>query len=198
MAGLIEPTSGSCEFAADKSVRKGYMLQHDHLFGWRSILKNATLGLEIQKNDSKENIEYVKHLLRTYGLGDFMNSYPHQLSGGMRQRAALIRTLALKPDIMLLDEPFSALDYQTRLSVGNDIAGIIFKEKKTAVLITHDLTEAIGFADRVIVMTRRPGKVKNIYAIDLECESRSRIDRQICPGFAKYHETLWKDLDLDE
>jgi len=196
MAGLLEATSGHCEYASDRPTRLGYMLQRDQLLSWRTILGNAALGLELQGEDTKENLDHVRELLCSYGLGDFMNSYPSQLSGGMRQRVALIRTLALKPDVMLLDEPFSALDYQTRLMVGDDIAEIIHREKKTAVLVTHDLAEAISFADRVLLMTARPGRLKRIYDINLECESLSRIDRQSSPHFAGYHAMLWKDLDL--
>ncbi|MCL1913632.1 MAG: ABC transporter ATP-binding protein [Eubacteriaceae bacterium] len=196
MAGLIAPSSGTCEFDPTRTITKGYMLQRDHLFGWRTILSNALLGLEIKKEHTSENIEYVKELLCTYGLGDFMYHYPYQLSGGMRQRAALIRTLALRPDILLLDEPFSALDYQTRISVGDDIASIIRKEKRTAVLVTHDLGEAISYADRVVVLTARPGAVKKIYNIELDCVEKTRVERQNSPGFTEYYNNIWEDLDV--
>jgi len=197
MAGLIEPSSGECKFR-DEKTSIGYMLQRDHLFSWRNILKNALLGLEVRKELTAENIEYVKSLLCTYGLEDFMYSYPGQLSGGMRQRAALIRTLAIRPDILLLDEPFSALDYQTRINVGDDIAKIIQIEKKTAVLVTHDLNEAISFADRVVVISRRPGTVKNVYEIHLESESRNRLARQNAPGFNETLQQIWEDIDTNE
>ncbi|MDR2520074.1 MAG: ABC transporter ATP-binding protein [Eubacteriaceae bacterium] len=198
MAGLIEASSGSCSFDKSSAANIGYMLQRDHLFSWRSILKNALLGLEIKKEAIPENVEYVKRLLSTYGLGEFMDAYPSQLSGGMRQRAALIRTLAIRPDLLLLDEPFSALDYQTRISVGNDIARIIENEKKTAVLVTHDLNEAISFADRVVVMSKRPGTVKSQYAICLEGAPRTRIARQNSHGFSEYLEQIWEDIDKNE
>ncbi len=194
LAGLTEPTSGNFSINSDRTL--GYMLQRDHLFPWRTILKNATLGLEIKHEDTKENINYVVYLLNTYGLGGFMNAYPYQLSGGMRQRTALIRTLALKPDILLLDEPFSSLDYQTRLAVSNDIGNIIFKEKKTAVLVTHDLSEAISLADRVVVLSSRPAEIKSIYDIYLTSESRSCIEKRKAKEFAYYYDKIWKDLDI--
>lgn len=136
------------------------MLQNDSLFPWLTILDNCLIGLKVSKNLTDENIIYVKKLLGMYGLKDFMYDYPSNLSGGMRQRVALIRTLAIMPDILLLDEPFSALDYQTRLAVSDDVYQIIKKEHKTAIMVTHDLAEAISMADRVVVLTNRPAKVK--------------------------------------
>lgn len=148
LAGLIEPSEGEIKFNPSKVIDKrpsiGYMLQQDHLFPWRTILENVVLGLEIQKNLTPETRKKAEHLLDMYGLGDFKNHYPNQLSGGMRQRAALIRTLAIDPEILLLDEPFSALDYQTRLAVSDDIGSIIKKEKTTAIMVTHDISEAIS------------------------------------------------------
>ena len=144
-----------------------YMLQNDTLFPWLNILDNCLLGVKIKKEVTKENIDRVKTLLETYGLSDFAYKYPRNLSGGMRQRVALIRTLAINPDILLLDEPFSALDYQTRLAVSDDVWKIIKKEKKTTIMITHDVAEAISMADRVVVLSNRPAKVKSIYNIEM-------------------------------
>ncbi|KPU27678.1 ABC transporter [Caloranaerobacter sp. TR13] len=148
IAGLLKPSKGKVVIngkKVEKTNKKiGYMFQRDHLFEWRTILGNALIGLEIQKKVNKETKKYVEKLLDTYGLGDFKHYYPSQLSGGMRQRAALIRTLAVKPDILLLDEPFSALDYQTRLAIADEIGTILKKEEKTAIMVTHDIAEAIS------------------------------------------------------
>ena len=159
LAGQLAPSEGSIYIGGTI----GYMLQKDYLLQWRSIRSNALLGLEIQKKLTPENIAYVDTLLTQYGLGDFKNSLPNQLSGGMRQRAALIRTLAVRPDILLLDEPFSALDYQTRLSVSDEIGTIIREEGKTAILVTHDISEAISLSDRVVVLSKRPASLKKIF-----------------------------------
>ncbi|MCL1803025.1 MAG: ABC transporter ATP-binding protein [Eubacteriaceae bacterium] len=198
MAGVLQPSSGTITIHSAGQPQIGYMLQHDLLLSWRTILKNALLGLEIKKNKTAEKVENVKRLLTTYGLGDFLDAYPNQLSGGMRQRAALIRTLAIEPDILLLDEPFSALDYQMRVSVSDDITSIIEREKKTAVLVTHDINEALCFADRIIVMSKRPGTVKHEYKIELESASRSRADRSNAEGFNYYLEKIWEGIDRGE
>ena len=147
--------------------RIGYMLQKDHLLEWRTIYQNVTLGLEIRRELTPAKLKYIEEMLCTYGLDKFRNARPSQLSGGMRQRAALIRTLALKPELLLLDEPFSALDYQTRLNVSDDIGRILKKERKPAILVTHDISEAISMADRVIILTKRPATVARIVTIDL-------------------------------
>lgn len=195
IAGLDKPTGG--KIIKKDNVTTGYMLQHDHLFNWKSIYKNAIIGLEIQKRNTAENSQYVIELLKKYGLYEFRNAYPKQLSGGMRQRAALIRTLAIKPDILLLDEPFSALDYQTRLNVSEDIANIISKENKTAVLVTHDLSEAISITDKVVVMSSRPSQIKNIYDIHFE-KGSSVMQKRRHPNFAKYYDKIWRDIDKNE
>lgn len=175
------------------NMKIGYMLQTDCLFSWLTILDNALLGLRINNLLTKENIKYVKNLLETYGLSEFMNSYPSSLSGGMKQRVALIRTLALKPDILLLDEPFSALDYQTRLMVADDVYKIIKKEKKTAIMITHDIGEACSIADRVVVLSDRPARVKII--IDIVMDGKSNpINNRKCKEFSKYYEMIWKEI----
>ena len=163
------------------SSKIGYMLQKDHLFEWRSILSNVYLGLEIQKL-TDENKAYANKLLDIYGLGDFKNRFPSELSGGMRQRVALIRTLAIKPEILLLDEPFSALDYQTRLIVSDEIGRIIKRENKTAILVSHDIAEAISMADKVIVLTKRPGRIKSSHKIELSIDNRTPLNQEKLPN----------------
>lgn len=177
------------------SVKVGYMLQRDSLFPWRTILENCLIGLEINHDVTEENIAYVKHLLKTYGLADFMDKYPDSLSGGMRQRVALIRTLAVKPDILLLDEPFSALDYQTRLALSDDVFRIIKNEGKAAIMVTHDLAEAISLSDRIIVLTKRPATVKKIYNIHLT-DKKNPIHNRKCKEFSTYYDQIWRDLDV--
>ncbi len=200
IAGLLKPSSGSIAINGKEisgtCEKVGYMLQKDYLFEWRTILQNVMLGLEIRKIKTNDNIEYVNNLLKTYGLYEFRNKYPSQLSGGMRQRAALIRTLALKPEILLLDEAFSALDYQTRLAVAEDIYSIIKKENKTAILVTHDIAESISMADRVIVLSSRPATTKSIHDIKLTCEKRTPFCSREAPEFRHYFNTIWKELDV--
>ena len=171
------------------------MLQKDSLFPWRTILENCLLGLEIKQELTQESKERVVRLLETYGLKDFMDKYPDSLSGGMRQRVALIRTLAINPDILLLDEPFSALDYQTRLALSDDVYKIIKQEGKTAIMVTHDLAEAISLSDRIVVLTKRPAKVKKIYDIHLTDKS-SPIHNRKCKEFSIYYDKIWRDLDV--
>ena len=176
-----------------KTIKLGYMLQQDALFNWKTVLENCLLGLEINKLNNKD---YVLKLLNTYGLKDFINSYPNNLSGGMRQRVALIRTLATKPDILLLDEPFSALDYQTRLKVSDDVYKIIKKEKKSAIMVTHDIAEAISMADRIIVLSKRPSVIKKIIDINLTDKS-TPINNRKAKEFAYYYDLIWKEIDYD-
>ena len=192
LCNLEEKSNGEINIADNISI--GYMPQGDSLFEWRTVLNNCLLGLEINKSLNKDSINYVKHLLKTYGLGDFFNAYPNNLSGGMRQRVSLIRTLATKPDILLLDEPFSALDSQSRLAVSDDVYNIIKKEKKSAIMVTHDISEAISMADRVIVLSSRPCKIKNIYEINLENKSNP-INNRKDKNFAYYYDKIWKDID---
>ena len=192
LAGLIPPSEGKIRI----NGTIGYMLQKDYLLEWRTIRSNALLGLEIQKKLTPENISYVDTLLEQYGLGEFKQHYPYQLSGGMRQRAALIRTLAIRPDILLLDEPFSALDYQTRLSVSDEIGTIIRKENKTAILVSHDISEAISLADRVIVLSKRPAQLKKNIPIRLSIEEYSPMKARDAPEFKDYFNTIWKELDV--
>ena len=172
----------------------GYMLQNDALFPWLTIYDNAILGLKINKQDTKENLDYVNSLLDSYGLKSFKNKYPDELSGGMKQRVALIRTLAIKPDVLLLDEPFSALDYQTRLAVSKDVYEIIKKEKKTVIMITHDIAEAVSLANRVVVLSKRPGSIKKIYHIDFK-DDIDPISKRSNEIFNYYYSKIWKDLD---
>lgn len=192
LSGLIKDYEGEFQFLNNSKI--GYMLQNDNLFEFRTILKNCLLGLEITNNLTEENKNYVLKLLKNYGLSDFIDSYPENLSGGMRQRVALIRTLATKPDILLLDEPFSALDYQTRLIVSDDVYKILKKEKKTAIIVTHDLAEAISMADKIIVMSKRPGTIKNVYEIDLE-KKGTPIENRKDSKFSYYYDLIWKDID---
>lgn len=193
LCGLLPKSGGSIEL--NDNINIGYMLQDDSLLEFRTILKNCLLGLEIKKQLNDENKEYVLKLLEMYGLKEFINSYPENLSGGMRQRVALIRTLATKPDILLLDEPFSALDYQTRLAVSDDVYNILKKEKKSAIMVTHDLAEAISMSDRVIVLTGRPSKIKKIYDINLTDKS-TPIENRKAKEFSYYYDMIWKDIDF--
>ncbi|MGB9679864.1 MAG: ABC transporter ATP-binding protein [Thermoanaerobacteraceae bacterium] len=192
ISGLLVPSAGKVEVYG----RMGYMLQKDHLFEWRTIWQNVILGLEIQKSLTKDAEIYVETLLKKYGLLDFKNHYPNQLSGGMRQRAALIRTLALKPDILLLDEAFSALDYQTRLAISDEVYKILKVEKKTAIIVTHDISEAIAMCDRIIVLSKRPAFIKKIYTIVLSCEDHSPLGCRKAPEFREYFNSIWKELDV--
>lgn len=194
--GILHFTDSSMESDKNQTVNIpiGYMLQHDHLFPWRTIYQNVCLGLEINKTVTKENLKYIDSLLEKYGLYDFKDKKPSQLSGGMRQRAALIRTLALNPKLLLLDEPFSALDYQTRLQVSGDIGNIIRENKKTAVLVTHNLSEAISLADKIIVLTKRPGTIKKIVEIHLTITDTSPLGYRSAPEFNEYFNEIWEDL----
>ena len=202
IAGLENKTTGEIYIEGKKvegiSDKVGYMLQRDCLLEWRTILSNTMLGLEIKGKNNKEGKEYVESLLKKYNLYDFKDKYPSELSGGMRQRVALIRTLAVKPKILLLDEAFSALDYQTRIMVTNDIYSILKKENITAIIVTHDISEAISMSDRVMVLTKRPGTIKDIHKIDFEIENRNPINCRQSSKFSKYFDTLWKELGVDE
>ena len=191
IAGLESKTSGEIKI----NGKIGYMLQKDNLLEWRTIYKNVLLGLEIQKTDTPENRKYVEELLKKYGLYEFKDKYPKQLSGGMRQRVALIRTLAIRPNILLLDEAFSALDYQTRLMVTEDIYKILKNENITALMVTHDISEAISMSDRVIVLSHRPATVKKIYDIDFAMENRTPLTCREKPKFSKYFNLMWKELN---
>ena len=179
----------------NSSSKIGYMLQKDNLLEWRTIYKNVLLGLEIQKTLTAENKNYVEELLKKYGLYEFKDKYPKQLSGGMRQRVALIRTLAIKPEILLLDEAFSALDYQTRIMVTKDIYNILKNENITTLMVTHDISEAISMSDKIVVLTKRPATVKKIENIDFEMENRTPLSCREKPKFSEYFNLMWKELE---
>ena len=201
IAGLENKSSGKIYIdeieTEDVSSKIGYMLQKDSLLEWRTIYSNVIFGLEITHRKTKENEEYVKELLKKYNLYEFKDKYPTQLSGGMRQRVALIRTLAIRPEILLLDEAFSALDYQTRIMVTKDIYSILRNENITTVMVTHDISEAISMSDRVIVLSKRPATVKKIHTIDFEMGNRNPMNARKSPKFSKYFDSLWKELDVD-
>lgn len=190
---LDNKTSGNVKFLNNKN-NIGYMFQTDCLFPWLTILDNCLLGLKIKKKITKEDKDYVIKLLENYGLGEFIYSYPSNLSGGMRQRVALIRTLAINPDILLLDEPFSALDFETRQLVSDDVYKIIKKEHKATIIITHDIEEAIAFADKVVVLSRRPAVIKRIFDIDL-VDSSTPINNRKCINFNDYYEEIWQEFE---
>ena len=198
-AGLEIKSSGKIYIdgieTEDVSSKIGYMLQKDSLLEWRTIYKNVIFGLEITGRKTKENEEYVRELLRKYNLYDFKDKYPTQLSGGMRQRVALIRTLAIRPKVLLLDEAFSALDYQTRIMVTKDIYNILKNENITTLMVTHDISEAISMSDRVIVLSHRPATVKKIYDIDFEMENRTPLTCREKPKFSQYFNLMWKELE---
>lgn len=201
VSGLLQPSSGEVFIDGEKaegiSPKIGYMLQKDNLLEWRSIYRNILLGLEIRGEVNKESRQYADELLKTYGLYEFKDNYPAQLSGGMRQRAALIRTLVSKPDILLLDEAFSALDYQTRLAVGDDVYQIIRKENKTVLMVTHDIPEAISMSDRIVVLTKRPAEVKAIHPIRFDnLEKRTPLACREEESFSRYFNLIWKELDV--
>ena len=193
LCGLEEKSGGNIKLKENFNI--GYMLQQDSLFEWRNILNNCLLGLEVNKNLNKETKERVLNLLNTYGLKDFIYSYPDNLSGGMRQRVALIRTLATNPDLLLMDEPFSALDYQSRLAISDYIYNILKKEKKTMIMVTHDIAEAISMCDKVIVLSNRPATIKSIYNINLENKT-TPINNRKDKNFYYYYDKIWKDIDF--
>lgn len=198
ISGVLEPEEGSIRFQDAKRPTIGYMLQRDHLFPWRTIWSNCMLGLEIQQEKTKAKIEYAEYLLKEYNLWDYRNKKPDELSGGMRQRAALVRTLVLNPSLFLLDEPFSALDFQTRIEVSEDIAGIIRESKKTVLLITHDLQEAISLSDRILVLSKRPAHVIRDIPIHLTKNGKDVLSARNAPEFNDYFNLLWEDLKEKE
>lgn len=201
ISGLLEPEKGLIKFNGNYlrgSTAVGYMLQHDHLFEWRTIYQNVLLGLEIQHMLSPRTRAKAHELLELYGLKQFEQARPSELSGGMRQRAALVRTLVLEPDILLLDEPFSALDYQTRLSVADDIGQILRSTKKTAILVTHDLSEAVSLADRILVLTSRPAAIARNIPVTFSLDADTPLRRRNAPEFKTYFNLIWKELNHDE
>lgn len=200
ISGLLKPSGGEIvyndENIENRLDKMGYMFQKDYLFEWLSVRNNVLLGLKIKKIDSTENIERADKLLESYQLSKFKNHKPTELSGGMRQRVALIRTLALNPEVLLLDEPFSALDYQTRLKICDDVKGIIKKENITSIMVTHDLGEAIAISDRIIILTKRPSKIKLDIKIDFKNKEATPFQRRKEPEFNEYFNLLWKELDV--
>jgi len=198
IAGLIIPSSGEVYIDGEKttsSLTIGYMFQRDHLFEWLTVWENVTLGLKIQHKLSIENTGQVYELLKNYNLIEFKNHYPRELSGGMRQKVALIRTLALGPKVLLLDEPFSALDFQTRLNVGDEISEIIKKENKTVIMVTHDISEAISMSDRILVLSQRPASIMKNASIIFPEKYNSPLKRREAPEFREYFDIIWKELN---
>lgn len=202
IAGLMKPESGEIflngEPLTENSSKIGYMLQHDHLFEWRTVYRNVILGLEIRGALTAESKKKAESLLEQYDLLPFAHARPSELSGGMRQRAALIRTLILEPELLLLDEPFSALDYQTRLTVSDDIGQIIRRSGKTALLVTHDLSEAVSISDRVIILSERPASIARIVPIAFALEKDTPLNRRNAPEFKNYFNEIWKELNHNE
>lgn len=198
IAGLIKPTSGTIIVAGKTPNTKdnlcGYMFQRDNLLPWRTIEKNIYFGLELKKQNNKNFKSYAISLAEKYGLKDFLKKHPSELSGGMRQRVALIRTLALKPELLLLDEPFSALDFQTRLNLCDDIFKIIKTEKKTAILVTHDIQEAISMSDRIIVLTSRPGTIKAVHELDFD-PSLTPFERRNTIKAKELFDIIWQEIE---
>ena len=201
LAGLERLSGGSLELDGEPvcgpSRKVGFMPQRDQLFEWRSIWGNVTLGLTVRGENTPQRQAHVRELLERYGLADFAQKRPSQLSGGMRQRCALIRTLAAQPKVLLLDEPFSALDYQTRLAVSADIYRIIRQEGKTALLVTHDISEAISLSDRVFVLSARPAVVKSVHDLTA-LQGLSPLERRDADAFHTYFQAIWKELDFRE
>ncbi|MBE6994161.1 MAG: ABC transporter ATP-binding protein [Ruminococcaceae bacterium] len=199
ICGLERPTSGQVcldgEPVTGPTARIGYMPQKDQLFPWRSIWSNVLLGPEL-RGETALRRDRAQELLERYGLASFARKTPSQLSGGMRQRVALIRTLVPDPEILLLDEPFSALDYQTRLSVSADIYGIIRRERKTALLVTHDISESVSLSDRVVVLSGRPGRVKAIHDL-AALRGLPPMARRERDDFRRCFNEIWKELDVN-
>lgn len=198
ISGILQPEEGTITYKDDNRPMIGYMLQRDHLFEWRNIWSNCLLGLEIQRKKTPEHLAMVEYLLKEYGLDDSKLKRPSELSGGMRQRAALVRTLVLNPDLFLLDEPFSALDFQTRIEVSEDISSIIRSRKKTVILITHDLQEAISLSDRVLVLSQRPAHIVKDISIHLTRSEEGALAARNAPEFNDYLKVIWDELKQKE
>ncbi len=200
LAGLEHPNNGEVRLDGQPirgpTEKIGFMPQRDQLFEWRSIWRNVLLGPEVRGDNTEERRDMVRTLLSDYALYAFRDSAPSQLSGGMRQRCALIRTLALEPGVLLLDEPFSALDYQTRLAVSTDIARIIKQKGKTAILVTHDISEAISMSDRIVVLSHRPGTVRAVHDLT-ELQGISPMERRGTPAFQTLFNQIWEELDVN-
>ena len=199
ISGLTPASFGDVLIDGEKinniSRKLGYMFQRDHLFDWLNVWDNITLGIKIQHKHKNDYYEKMNSMLLNYGLADFKFHYPRELSGGMRQKVALLRTLALDPEVLLLDEPFSALDYQTRLNIGDEIYKIIKKEEKTVIMVTHDISEAISMSDRVVVLSKRPGKINRIFNITFTTPHISPVKSREDPNFRIYFNEIWKELN---
>ncbi|WP_017414038.1 ABC transporter ATP-binding protein [Clostridium tunisiense] len=202
IAGLIKPSKGEVlldsEVIYSYSEKLGYMFQRDHLFEWLTVWDNVSLGLKIKNRLNENSKDKLQQLLKNYGLWDFKNHYPKELSGGMRQRVALIRTLALDPEVLLLDEPFSALDYQSRLNVSDEIYDIIKKEGKTAIMVTHDISEAVSMSSKVVVLSKRPAKIKKELEIVFTCDCRTPLKCREEAEFRTYFNEIWKEMDFND
>lgn len=199
ISGLIPPSSGKVLInnvnIAEKKPQIGYMFQKDNLFEWLTVWDNVILGLKIKKRITEDNLKNVESLLHSYGLWEFKGHHPKQLSGGMRQKVALIRTLSINPDVLILDEPFSAIDYQTRLNLNDEVFKILKKEKKTTIMVTHDLSEAISMSNRILILSKRPAVIKEIIPVEFEEKYNSPLKRREAPNFRYYFNTIWKELN---
>lgn len=200
IAGLLRPSGGDLYINETQlsgiTEDIGYMLQSDNLLEWRTIMNNVLFGLEIRKKLTPENAEYAQRLLKNYGLYEFKDKYPSQLSGGMRQRVALIRTLAIRPKLLLLDEAFSALDYQTRLALTDDVYQILKRENMTTIMVTHDIPESISMSDRILVLSKRPAVIKRTLNIEFPDDVETPLQRRNHPKFGQYFNEIWRDLDV--
>ncbi|MGE5654106.1 MAG: ABC transporter ATP-binding protein [Bacillota bacterium] len=198
IAGLVKPSAGTVTICdspvTGPSPQVGYMLQQDYLMDWRTVLDNACVGLEIRRQLTPERKQEVAGMLADYGLGDFLHHYPRHLSGGMRQRVALVRTLALKPDVLLLDEAFSALDYQTRIAMQDEVYQILRRRGKTILMVTHDIPEAVAMSDRVIILSPRPAVVTKEVQLAFDCQPRTPLCVRKDPNFGRYFNLIWEEL----
>ena len=202
ISGLIKPSQGQVVINGDMlsghTEKLGYMFQRDHLFEWLTVWENISLGLKIQHNYNKETEAVLENLLKNYNLWDFKNHHPNELSGGMRQKVALIRTLSLNPEVLLLDEPFSALDFQTRLNVSDEIHQIIRKEGKTVIMVTHDISEAVSMSSRVIVLSKRPASFKKEVFVKFPDDYQTPLKCREHPDFRLYFNEIWRELDFND
>ncbi len=199
-AGMLRPDAGRVRLRGQDIIeppeRMGYMLQRDHLFDWLTVRQNALLGVRVRngrKKPTAQQCAYIDELLEKSGLAAFADAYPSQLSGGMRQRAALVRTLAVQPEFLLLDEPFSALDAQTRIQLADDVKATLVGDDRAAILVTHDVAEAISLADRILVLSKRPARILHEHRIEL---AGSPMQRRLQPGFQRIFDQIWKELDV--
>ncbi len=200
LSGRVAPTAGELYLGGKQVVgaskNYGYMLQRDLLLDWRTILGNVTLGLEVRGTPQRQARDLARKYLRFYGLEGYEDKYPSELSGGMRQRAALARTMILNPGILLLDEPFVALDFQTKLILESELAKSVAAGRRSVLFITHDVEEAVSLSDRVLVMSKRPGRIKAVHEIKLDCDRTDPVSAREAPGFGEYVTRIWKQLEI--